>query len=108
LGNLVLTLDNARYSNKEYTDKRGVADAPSDVACYYNGSLEQERQLARDFQTWGPEDLRRRQATLTQWIVGCWPLPQPETTTLNEREIDEDTVADEVIALRTPDEEEGQ
>lgn len=105
LGNLVLTLDNSRYSNKEWEDKRGTSDAPSDAACYYNGSLAQERQIARDFAVWDPDAVRRRQAILNAWIIDRWALPAAELAGIDEAELDADTVTDEVVAARLAEEE---
>lgn len=74
LGNLMLTMDNSRYSNRDFVNKRGTTDAPADAATYYNG-LRQERKVAQDFDQWTPGDIRMRQAHLAEWILQRWSVP---------------------------------
>lgn len=72
LGNLVLTLDNSVYSDKGFESKRGVA-GDAGVACYANGRLQQERELA-DFHSWTPETIVKRQRDLAAWAMARWAV----------------------------------
>lgn len=75
LGNLMLTMDNSRYSNHDYAIKRGTPDAPADTPCYYRGALQQERDLADAFDEWTPETIRTRQSQIKEWMMTRWALP---------------------------------
>lgn len=76
LGNLMLTMDNSRYSNHDYVVKRGTPGAPADTPCYFNGALQQERELASAFEGWTPDTIRARQAQLRDWMMRRWALPE--------------------------------
>lgn len=98
LGNLMLTMDNSRYSNHDYVVKRGSSDTATEVACYRNGSLAQERKVATEYEEWTPETIQHRQASLATWIVQRWPLPEepaPEPQ-VTEDEAYEDASMDDV------------
>lgn len=92
LGNLVLTFDNAAYSNKEYAAKRGTPDTPSDQKCYHNAKLAQERQIAKDYATWTPETIRHRQERLATWALQRWAVDVPSRGDV--RSLEDDLPAD--------------
>jgi hypothetical protein len=77
LGNLMLTWDNSSYSNKPYDRKRGEPDWPDTQRCYFNGTFVQERRVARDFDAWTPEALRKRQAELVSFARQRWHVDEP-------------------------------
>lgn len=90
LGNLVLTLDNSHYSNKCFEAKRGVPLLPGQepVACYAQGKLQQERELAAHM-TWTPEEIMERQRRLGEWALGRWPVAQPGSAQLDDEAVEE-------------------
>jgi hypothetical protein len=103
LGNLVLTIDNSRYSNKCFDQKRGSALAPGGmpVACYAQASLHQERELAT-FGSWTPTSIRDRQKTLTEWALHRWSVLSPDVSVLEpeeaELEIEAEDEGDQEVA----------
>jgi hypothetical protein len=78
LGNLVLTLDNSSYSNKEFRAKKGTP--ASSGPCYATSSLRQEQRLARHDQ-WSPSEIENRVAELRAFALKRWPLTPPTTET---------------------------
>lgn len=89
LGNLVLTLDNSAYSNKDFPEKRGGAGPAEPVrACYAQASLRQEQELAR-VQDWDPEAILARQARFAEWALERWAVQPPESQAETPDEIDE-------------------
>jgi hypothetical protein len=76
LGNLALTYDNAAYSNKCFTAKKGTSASlgQEHVACYAQGRLHQERELAL-YEEWTPEAIRTRQQELADWAIQHWAVP---------------------------------
>jgi hypothetical protein len=92
LGNLVLTYDNSRYSNKCFAGKRGEPLAPGveKRACYAQAELLQEQELAA-ISSWTPAEVADRQARLATWAVQRWHVPAPPAEVLDEDvEIDDD------------------
>ena len=95
LGNLVLTLDNSAYSNKCFDAKRGTSASPDSqpAACYAQGKLHQERELAH-YATWGHDDIRTRHAALAAWMLERWAVVAPGVETAREddeeHEVEED------------------
>jgi len=85
LGNLVLTYDNSRYSNKCFVDKRGEPLMPGaePKACYAQAELLQERELAA-IESWTPQVILERQARLAAWSVQRWPVTPPAGELLDE------------------------
>ena len=73
LGNLVLTLDNSRYSNRSFEAKRGSPGSTvgGPEACYARSLLIQERQIA-DREVWTPEEVRGRKRELVDWARNRW------------------------------------
>lgn len=78
LGNLVLTLDNSSYSNKEFGAKKG--SAMSAGPCYATSSLRQEQLIARN-DHWSPATIEDRLAALRVFALQRWPLTLPSTDT---------------------------
>ncbi len=68
IGNLVLTLDNSRYSNFEFTRKKGQA---GDGYSYSNSDIRQERRLAQ-FSDWTRKEFDERRNDLVGWIEDRW------------------------------------
>lgn len=68
IGNLVLTHDNASYSNFEFERKKGK---PGESPSYSNSDIRQERRLAV-FADWTPQEFERRRAELIAWINLRW------------------------------------
>lgn len=85
LGNLVLTLDNSRYSNRSFEAKRGTPGSTvgGSEACYARSLLIQEREVA-DYDNWTPETVRDRREQLIEWARKRWAV---------EGEEDEPTIA---------------
>lgn len=102
LGNLMLTHSNIAYSNHEYEVKRGTPDQPT--PCYYGGAMEQERRLAKTYDSWTPETIRQRQRSLAEWAMTRWPVERPAT---GEIAGIEDEVSDLVEPESDSDDEEG-
>lgn len=77
LGNLVLTLDNSSYSNKDFPLKRGAA-GPGEPhrACYAQAPLRQEQELA-SLDDWGPSEILDRQQRLAEWALSWWAVDVP-------------------------------
>ena len=72
LGNLCLTEDNSKYSNKPFPKKRGEAGA--DYPCYITANLASERQLAR-WEDWTPKSVEQRRDEIIAWAKARWPHP---------------------------------
>ncbi|WP_417345781.1 DUF262 domain-containing protein [Ferrimonas sp.] len=68
LGNLVLTKDNASYSNFDFQRKKG---APGVSPSYSDSCIKQERKLAT-YDDWTLESLNHRRQALEAWILGRW------------------------------------
>lgn len=85
LGNLVLTYDNSVYSNRCFVEKRGAALEPGgrQERCYAQAALMQERELAA-VGAWTPEEIRKRQARLTEWAMARWAVERPASETMTE------------------------
>lgn len=79
LGNLALTYDNSAYSNKCFEDKRGEALRPGEApsACYAQGKLHQERELAA-YDEWTPEVITARQREFAEWALERWAVAPPD------------------------------
>ena len=92
LGNLLLTLDNSSYSNKDFPDKRGAA-GPGERArrCYAQAPLRQEQELA-SLDDWGPQDVVDRQRRLAEWALDWWAVELPDGAVA---ELAEDDAVDE-------------
>lgn len=91
LGNLVLTLNNSVYSNKEFSDKKG---APGDnKPCYANSSLYQERELA-SYTDWNLNNMQSRRAKLVEWAKQRWFVDLSE---FEEQEIEYVAIEEEEI-----------
>ena len=75
LGNLVLTLDNSRYSNKPFLDKRGTPLGPRSF-CYAQSSLRQEQELAH-YDAWTPAAVEARLRHLSDWAMDRWRVDPP-------------------------------
>lgn len=91
IGNLTLTFDNSVYGNKAYPDKCG--DLKSEKPCYATSSLFQERKLAKDYEDWTQEAIRKRAKEIRNWALERWHI---ESADLPKEEIE----------LSTPDESE--
>lgn len=76
LGNLVLTLDNSRYSNRAFAQKRGMTGSAvgGQEACDARSLLIQEREIA-EHATWTPVEVRARKQRLVAWAKQRWGLP---------------------------------
>jgi hypothetical protein len=85
LGNLVLTYENSVYSNRCFVEKRGAALEPGGEPerCYAQAELMQERELAA-VEAWTPEEIRNRQARLTEWAMTRWAVERPASETMTE------------------------
>lgn len=80
LGNLVLTMDNGSYSNKEWVEKRG-ATGQTDPPCYFTAALASEREVAEKWTTWTTKSVEDRLAAITEWAVKeRWPASGPATS----------------------------
>jgi hypothetical protein len=90
LGNLMLTWDNERYSNKEYADKRGGEDSPPGTPCYFQGDFKQERNVAARYPTWTPEAVRDRQAQLVAFARKRWAVELPRDPSAESVDADAD------------------
>lgn len=90
IGNLVLTMDNSSYTNKDYDDKRGHGSLPTDKPCYYNAALMSEREIATTYDKWDPENVRARIARLESWALERWPLPASVVPDDEAEDIDDD------------------
>lgn len=108
LGNLVLTFNNAKYSNHDYAIKRGTPTTPGHGTCYFNAQLAQEREIATNFERWTPDSIRERQAHLAQWALKRWSVTPPAWSTSPtsdaEAAIEEDAIQDEVLDQETEQE----
>lgn len=71
VGNLSLTVDNSAYGRKPFVDKRG--DRKTQHACYAQGKLFMERELAR-FDDWTPVEVESRTRSIRDWAVKRWHL----------------------------------
>ncbi|MEI8315106.1 MAG: HNH endonuclease family protein [Verrucomicrobiota bacterium] len=91
VGNLTLTFDNSVYGNKAYPDKCG--DLKSEKPCYATSSLFQERKIAKDFDDWNEQAIRKRAKEIRNWALERWQI---ESADLPKEEIE----------LITPDETE--
>lgn len=80
LGNLVLTMDNGSYSNKEYLDKRGKT-GQTQPPCYFTAALASEREIAEKWQVWTAQAIEERLAELMIWAVSeRWPAAGPASS----------------------------
>lgn len=95
LGNLCLTLDNSRYSNKCFLAKRGSPMSPgaAATACYAQGSLHQERELAV-YEEWTPATIADRQLQLTAWALDRWKVERPPASEVETEDLDPDIEAE--------------
>jgi hypothetical protein len=91
LGNLVLTVDNSSYSNKDFPEKRGAAGpGASATKCYAQAPLQQEKELA--FNTdWTPADIKARQEYLADWALSRWHVQFSETddAVIDDEDVDQ-------------------
>lgn len=72
IGNLCLTEDNSKYSNKPFPKKRGEGGA--DYACYMTANLASERKLA-GWADWTRGSIEERRKKIISWAKGRWPHP---------------------------------
>ncbi|RRR67077.1 MAG: DUF262 domain-containing protein [Candidatus Viridilinea halotolerans] len=87
IGNLVLTRDNASYSNFEFARKKGDTNL---THCYSNSDIRQERDLGR-YEDWTPQEFFQRRATIVAWINERWKTEGAEVDPLlADVEVDED------------------
>lgn len=70
IGNLVLTIDNSRYSNFDFDRKKGV---PGIGYSYSNSDIKQERVVAK-YEEWNVENCTNRRNELTNWILANWGI----------------------------------
>lgn len=68
IGNLVLTRDNANYSNFEFARKKGKIGSG---ICYCNSHIKQERDIAA-YDDWTKDTLTERRNKLETWILERW------------------------------------
>jgi hypothetical protein len=68
IGNLVLTHNNASYSNFEFARKKGH---PGQSPSYSNSDIRQERKIAA-FADWTPKGFGERRHALIAWINARW------------------------------------
>ncbi|WP_433955908.1 DUF262 domain-containing protein [Janibacter indicus] len=92
LGNLVLTYDNSVYSNKEYSDKRGVVEQTA-PKCYFSSTLASELEVAKRYPAWTPEAMLDRQGRIAHWAMEHWSVASP---TPQARQVADSEVADEL------------
>ena len=68
IGNLVLTQNNANYSNFDFQRKKGKAGiGPS----YANSDIRQERRISA-YDDWTPNEFNERREELVEWIKDRW------------------------------------
>lgn len=68
IANIVLTQNNANYSNFDFTRKKGkIGVSPS----YSNSDIRQERKIAT-YKDWTPETFEKRRTDLIAWIHARW------------------------------------
>ena len=70
IGNLVLTRDNSRYLNFDFTRKRDGKDGCGEH-CYSDSEICQERNL-RFFKSWTKDNVSDCHNTIIQWILTRW------------------------------------
>ena len=77
IGNLSLTFDNSRMSNKAFPEKRGAA---GEIGCYVGSPLFIERKLAT-YDDWTVGSIVDRRDKIKKWAINRWhvdaPLPLP-------------------------------
>lgn len=83
IGNLTITFDNSVYQNNAYPDKCG--DSKSDKPCYATSSLFQERKIAKDYDDWTQEAIRKRAKEIRNWALERWHI---ESADLPKEEIE--------------------
>lgn len=106
LGNLVLTLDNSRYSNRSFAQKRGSTGSTvgGPEACYARSLLIQEREIA-DNENWTPAEVRARKERLVAWAKQRWGVDgedepaEPEVVIEPDEDDLEDTDGEETDAI---------
>ncbi len=91
IGNLVLTMDNAKYGNSEFAKKKGSIDGG---ICYTRADFRQERDIAL-YINWTEKELLNRREKITNWILDNWKLPDALPSEIVEKDIDYDTPDDE-------------
>jgi hypothetical protein len=84
ISNLVLTKDNSKYSNFEFSKKKGCAGAEG---CYAHSNIKQEREIS-NYDDWTVEECKERRKKLLDWIIKNWSIP--ENISLDTSEPDED------------------
>jgi hypothetical protein len=88
LGNLMLTLDNSAYSNKDFPDKRGAAGPGQQPrACYAQSTLRQEQELAV-LDDWTPAQIEDRQRRLGAWALQHWAVDLTDLDEAPEEEVE--------------------
>ena len=70
ISNLVLTIDNSRYSNFEFDRKKGNSGSGFS---YSNSDIRQERKIS-EFQDWTVETCKKRRIELIDWIIKTWGI----------------------------------
>ena len=91
IGNLVLTQNNSNYLNFDFTRKKGK---PGVSPSYSDSDIRQERKIA-NFDSWLPDDLKKRRTEISDWIIQRWKTPDYKDLTVEEIEIQEDMDEDE-------------
>jgi hypothetical protein len=95
IGNLVLTKNNANYSNFEYERKLGK---PGVSPSYSDSDIRQERRMACHT-TWNREEFDVRRNELIQWINHRWAtVPAPVDVDI---EVDDEADEDGIDSLAT-------
>lgn len=89
LGNLVLTMDNSSYGNKEFAGKRGAPNQTT-PACYFGAALLSEREIA-NWDTWTPVTVIERLENLEKWILARWPATGPAVAAVAVDDTEDDS-----------------
>lgn len=90
LGNLVLTRDNAAYSNKDYKLKRGQLGQES-PRCYFSTSaFAREHQVAQQFDTWTPATIEERRQKIETWALQRWQINSPMSPYIEQGDVEAD------------------
>ena len=79
IANLVLTQDNSRYLNFEFSRKKGL---PGQSPSYSNSDFRQERKIAK-FSNWTPKEFYKRRIEMIDWINARWKTEGNQITPMN-------------------------
>jgi hypothetical protein len=87
IANLVLTQDNSRYLNFEFSRKKGK---PGESPSYSNSDIRQERRIAR-FGDWTRKAFDERRAELVAWLNQRWKTEDTQSAvTLEVADVDDE------------------